>query len=46
VAEAKTSCGFPSGSSATPGELRKRFGDYVDEKTKGREEAKVRIMIE
>ena len=37
---------FPSGSPATPGELRKRFGDYVDEKAKGRDEAKVRIVLE
>ena len=37
---------FPSGSPATPGELKKRFGDYVDEKAKGRDEAKVRIVIE
>ena len=37
---------FPSGSPATPGELKKRFGDYVDDKAKGLDEAKVRIVIE
>ena len=37
---------FPGGSPATPGDLKKRFGDYVDEKAKGLDEAKVRIVIE
>ena len=37
---------FPGGSPATPGELKQRFGDFVDEKTKGLDEAKVRIVIE
>ncbi|MYN66483.1 MAG: ATP-binding protein [Acidobacteria bacterium] len=37
---------FPSGSPATPGQLKKRFGDYVDERAKGMDEAKVRIVIE
>ena len=37
---------FPGGSPATPGELKQRFGDYVDEKTKGLDEARVRIVIE
>ena len=37
---------FPSGSPAPPSELKKRFGDYVDERAKGMDEAKVRIVIE
>ena len=37
---------FPGGSPATPGELKKRFGNYVDEKAKGLDDAKVRIVIE
>lgn len=37
---------FPSGSPATPGQLKKRFGDYVDERAKGMDEAKARIVIE
>ena len=37
---------FPGGSPATPGELKQRFGAYVDKKTKGRDEARVRIVIE
>ena len=37
---------FPSGSPATPAELKKRFGGYVDERAKGMDEAKVRIVIE
>ncbi len=36
---------FPGGSPATPGELKKRFGDYVDEKAKGLDEAKVRVVV-
>ena len=37
---------FPSGSPATPSELKKRFGGYVDDRAKGMDEAKVRIVIE
>ncbi len=37
---------FPGGAPATPGELKKRFGDYVDEKAKGLDAAKVRIVLE
>ncbi len=37
---------FPGGSPATPRELKKRFGDYLDEQAKGLDEAKVRIVIE
>ena len=37
---------FPSGSPATPAELKKRFGGYVDERAKGMDAAKVRIVIE
>ena len=37
---------FPGGSPATPGELKQRFGDYVDEKARGLDAAKVRIVIE
>ncbi len=37
---------FPGGSPATPAELKRRFGDFVDEKAKGLEETKVRIVIE
>ncbi len=37
---------FPGGSPATPGELKQRFADYVDEKAKGLDEAQVRIVIE
>ena len=48
VVTAEELCGalFPSGSPATPGELKKRFGDYIDEKAKGLDAAKVRIVIE
>ena len=37
---------FPSGSPATPGELKERFGDYIDEKAKGLNAARVRVVIE
>ena len=37
---------FPGGSPATPGELKQRFADYVDEKAKGLDEAQVRIVID
>jgi len=31
---------------ATPGEIKKRFGDYIDQLTKGKDQAKVRIVME
>lgn len=34
------------GSPATPAEMKKRFEDYLDELTKGKEPAKVRIVLE
>ena len=34
------------GYASTPGELRKRFEDFVAEKTKGKDERKVRIVLE
>ena len=34
------------GAPATPGELKKRFEDYVDLKIKGKEPAKIRIVLE
>lgn len=34
------------GSPATPAEMKKRFEKYVDELTKGHEQAKVRIVSE
>jgi hypothetical protein len=34
------------GSPATPTELRKRFEDYVEELTRGKESGKVRIVLE
>ena len=37
---------FPSGSPATLGGMKKRFEDYLDEKTKGKDPAKVRIVLE
>ena len=37
---------FPGGSPATPGELKQRFADYVDERAKGLDEAQVRIVID
>ena len=37
---------FPGGTPATPGELKRRFADYVDEKAKGRDAAQVRIVLE
>ena len=37
---------FPAGSPATPGKLKQRFADYLDERAKGRDEAQVRIVIE
>ena len=37
---------FPSGSPATLGGMKKRFEDYLDEKTKGKDPVKVRIVLE
>ena len=34
------------GSPATPAEMKKRFEEYLDELTKGREPGKVRIVLE
>ena len=34
------------GSPATPAEMKKRFEDYLDELTKGKEPGKVRIVLE
>ncbi len=34
------------GSPATPAEIKKRFEDYLDELTKGKEPGKVRIVLE
>jgi len=34
------------GSPATPVELKKRFEEFLDELTKGKESGKVRIVIE
>ena len=34
------------GSPVTPAEMRKRFGEYLDELTKGKEPDKVRIVLE
>ena len=34
------------GSPATPTEMKKRFGDYLDELTRGKEPGKVRIVLE
>lgn len=33
-------------SPATPAEMRKRFEEYLDELTKGKEPGKVRIILE
>jgi len=35
-----------SGSPATPAEMRKRFEEYLDQLTKGKEPQKVRIILE
>ncbi len=35
-----------SGSPVTPSEMKKRFDDYLDELTKGKEPGKVRIVLE
>ena len=37
---------FPSGSPATLSEMTKRFEEYLDEKSKGMDRAKVRIVLE
>ena len=34
------------GSPVTPAEIKKRFGDYLDELTKGNDQGKVRIVLE
>jgi len=34
------------GSPATPAEMRKRFDEYLEELTKGKESGKVRIVLE
>jgi hypothetical protein len=37
---------FPDGSPATPTEFKQRFGEYLDQLLKGRDSAKVRLVIE
>ncbi len=37
---------FPDGSPATPAEFKERFTDYLDKLLKGRDAAKVRLVIE
>jgi hypothetical protein len=34
------------GAPATPAEMKKRFDDYIDELTKGKEPNKVRLVLE
>lgn len=34
------------GSPATPAEMKKRFEEYLDQLTKGKETGKVRIVLE
>jgi hypothetical protein len=36
---------FPDGSPATPDEVRRRMGEYLDQLLKGRDPAKVRIVV-
>lgn len=36
---------FPDGSPATPDEVRRRMGEYLDHLLKGRDPAKVRIVV-
>ena len=36
---------FPDGSPATPEEVRRRMGEYLDQLLKGRDPAKVRIVV-
>jgi hypothetical protein len=38
--------GFPIASPATPAEMRKRFDEYLDQLTKGKEPGKVRIILD
>ena len=35
-----------SGTPANPAEMKKRFEDYLDQLTKGKESGKVRIVME
>lgn len=35
-----------TGGAATPDEIKKRFSDFIDQITKGKEQAKVRIVLE
>jgi hypothetical protein len=37
---------FPDGSPATPAEFKERFAAYLDQILKGRDAAKVRLVIE
>jgi succinate dehydrogenase flavin-adding protein (antitoxin of CptAB toxin-antitoxin module) len=37
---------FPDGSPATPAEFKQRFADYLEQLLKGRDTAKVRLVIE
>jgi Asp-tRNA(Asn)/Glu-tRNA(Gln) amidotransferase C subunit len=37
---------FPDGSPATPAEFKQRFSDYLEQLLKGRDAAKVRLVIE
>jgi hypothetical protein len=37
---------FAGGSPATPAEMKKRFEEYLDQLTKGKEPGKVRIVLE
>jgi hypothetical protein len=37
---------LPGGSPATPAEMKKRFEEYLDKLTKGKEPGKVRIVLE
>ncbi len=37
---------FPDGSPATPAEFKERFAKYLDHLIKGRDAAKVRLVIE
>ena len=37
---------FPDGSPATPAEFKQRFNEYLDQLLKGRDAAKVRLVIE
>jgi len=37
---------LPGSSPATPAEMKKRFEEYLDKLTKGKEPGKVRIVLE